>query len=146
MTRVLVAVLAVAAVVGFGVVAVREWSSVSQTSSSRALADRTVALDGEQITCATLVPDGCDFDLQFAFDRWGGQIGVFAASDLGPWARGVGPAQAVTLGLRACSVAGTPGKTFLEFVDVAHRTVPDASSPDLFPIWQQARTVLCPTT
>ncbi|WP_137724125.1 hypothetical protein [Prescottella subtropica] len=145
MARILAAVITVAVLVGCGVVAVRGWSTLSQTSSSRTLDDRTVELDGKPVTCATLVPGGCDFDLQFAFDRWGGQIGVYAAADLGPWARGAGTSQSVVLGLRACSVSRTPGKTFLEFVDVAHRTVPDASSPELFPIWRQARTVLCPT-
>ena len=145
MSRILVAVMVVAALFGVGVVAVRQLSEVSHTVSERSPEDRTVQVDRTPVTCRSLVPEGCDFDLQHAFDRWGGQIGVYAASDLGPWGRGLGPAAAVTLGLRACDIASTPGKTFLEFVEVGRATHPEASSPQLFPLWQQAQRLLCPS-
>lgn len=147
MSRIVVAVLVVAAIAGIGAAAVWRMSqvvSVSTTSSSRVPDDRSVSVAGRQVTCTALLPGGCDYDLQSAFDTWGGQLDVFLASDLGPWGRGLGAGQAAKLGLQACDTSRTPGQTFLEFRSVAQVGHPNASGPDLFPFWDQARRVLCP--
>ncbi|WP_430332629.1 hypothetical protein [Rhodococcus sp. ACT016] len=145
MSRILVAVLIVAAMFGGGVLVVRAMSDVSSTNATRSLEQRAVPFDGRTVTCAELFPGGCTFDLQLAFDRWGGHLEVFGATDLGPWGRGVSRPEAAKLGLEACETSSVPGETFLEFSEQARIDHPEASSPQLFPFWDQARRVLCPS-
>lgn len=144
-SRILVAVLTVAAVFGLGFMIVREASDLPSRTAPRAVEDRSVAFDGETVTCATLFGDGCDIDVQLAFDRWGGQLDVFASRDLGPWGRGLSGPAVAKLGLEACDTASMPGRTFLEYVETARIDHPDASSPQLFPFWDEAGRVLCPS-
>jgi len=147
-SRILVAVAVVVALVGVGVAAAWEIPRAVRESNGaaaeRALDERAVPVGGRTVTCAELFPEGCNYDLQFAFDRWGGQLDPFLASDLGPWGRGVAPAQAVKLGLEACNTARIPGQTFLEYLDLAQAERPEASSAQLFPFWHEAQRVLCP--
>lgn len=147
MARILVVVMVVAAIAGVVFGFVHEMSTVSRVSdagAARALDDRSVSVGGRSVTCTQLVPGGCDFGVQLAFGRWGGQLDVFLASDLGPWGRGLPPGEAAKLGLQACDTSSTPGQTFLEFLHVAQVDRPEATSPQLFPFWDQARRVLCP--
>jgi len=144
-SRILVALLTVAAVFGIGFVIAREMSDLPSRVTPRAVEDRSVAFAGGTVTCAALFGDGCDIDAQLAFDRWGGQLDVFASRDLGPWGRGLSAPEAAKLGLQACDTASMPGRTFLEFVETARIDHPDASSPQLFPFWDDAGRVLCPS-
>lgn len=144
MSRVVVAVLVVAALLGTGFAFYHAMSGVTQTSTDRPLANDVVTVRGRTVTCAELLPDGCSFDLQFAFDRWGDQLNSYVASDLGPWGRGLPVEPAAKLGLQACNLSSMPGQTYLEFERVARADHPDASTAQLFPFWDQARRVLCP--
>ncbi|WP_433604278.1 hypothetical protein [Prescottella agglutinans] len=146
MSRIVVAVLTVVAVFGLGFAIVREMSDLPSRTAPRAVEDRAVTFDGGTVTCAALLGDGCDIDVQLAFDRWGGQLDVFASRDLGAWGRGLAAPEAAKLGLEACDTASMPGRTFLEFVETARIDHPDASSPQLFPIWDEAGRVLCPSS
>ncbi|MCL2533677.1 MAG: hypothetical protein FWE39_05880 [Nocardiaceae bacterium] len=145
MSRILVAVLIVAAMLGGGVLIVRAMSDVPPENATRSLDERAVSFDGRTVTCVELLADGCSFDVQLAFDRWGGQLGVFGATDLGSWGRGLSRPEVAKLGLEACDTSSVPGKTYLEFVETARIDHPEASSPQLFPFWDQARRVLCPS-
>ncbi|GAB2646963.1 hypothetical protein ABI214_01450 [Prescottella soli] len=145
MSRILVAVLVVAAVFGVGFAIARGISDLPSKNVPRSLEDRSVVFDGRTVTCASLFAEGCGPDLQLAFDRWGGQLDVFASRDLGPWGRGLSRPAAVKLGLEACDTASMPGRTFLEFVETARIDHPDASSPELFPFWNEAGRALCPS-
>ncbi|PTR27418.1 hypothetical protein C8K36_10440 [Rhodococcus sp. OK519] len=144
MSRIIVAVLLVAALFGTGVAFYRVLSDVAPASTDRPLANEVATVKGRTMTCAELLPDGCTFDLQFAFDRWGDGLNAFVASDLGPWGRGLPVAPAAKLGLEACNTASMPGRTYLEFEPVARVDHPGASTPELYPFWNQAREILCP--
>ncbi|ABG99172.1 conserved hypothetical protein (plasmid) [Rhodococcus jostii RHA1] len=87
----------------------------------------------------------CGFDLQTVYNDVGGRLeGFVHTADLGPYADRIGVAASANLSLRACVLARTSGRTFLEFVDVSQPAHPDAGSPELFPFWNRAREELCP--
>ncbi|ORL31728.1 hypothetical protein A5N78_13065 [Prescottella equi] len=144
MSRIIVAVLVVAALLGTGFAFYRALSDVAQTSTERPLADEVATVRGRTVTCVELLPDSCSFDMQFAFDRWGDGLNAYLASDLGPWGRGVSDASAAKLGLQACNLSSIPGQTYLEFERVARADHPDANTSQLYPFWDQARRILCP--
>lgn len=146
MSRVIVAVLVVAALLGTGFALYRALSDAAQASRERSLVDDVATVRGRTVTCAELLPDGCAFDLQFAFDRWGAGLDGFVVSDLGPWGSGLPVSSAVELGLQACHLASMPGRTYLEFETAARSDRPEASTAELFPFWDQARRVLCPVS
>lgn len=144
-SRVIAALLVVAALVGTGFVFHRALSDVARTPSERSLVDDVATVRGRTVTCAQLLPDVCSFDLQFAFDRWGEGLDGFVTSDLGPWGSGLPVPAAAELGLQACHLSSMPGQTYLEFERVVRVHRPEASVADLFPFWDRARRVLCPT-
>lgn len=145
MSRILVAVLVVAALFGVGVASFRALSDVAGEDGARPVENSAFTVRGRTVTCAELLPDGCDFELQHAYDRWGEGLGAYVTSDLGPWGRGLGVQEAAQLGLEACITAGVPGRTFLEYLDRVRVDRPEATSPELFPFWDQARRILCPS-
>lgn len=145
MSRIIVAVLVVVALLGTGFAFYHALSDVAQTSTERPLANDVATVQGRTVTCAELLPDGCSFDMQFAFDRWGDGLNAYVSSDLGPWGRGLAVAPTAKLGLQACNLSSMPGQTYLEFEQVARADHPDASTAQLFPFWDQARRVLCPS-
>ncbi len=110
MSRIIVAVLVVAALLGTGFAFYSALSDVAQTSTERPLADDVATVRGRTVTCVELLPDSCSFDMQFAFDRWGDGLNAYLASDLGPWGRGVSDASAAKLGLQACNLSSIRGR------------------------------------
>ncbi|MGF7123045.1 hypothetical protein [Rhodococcus sp. AG1013] len=143
-TRVLVGVVVVAALCGFGFAFYRMVSDLPQTETSRPMVKETFTIGGQPTTCEGLF-GSCDFNLQTSFNQWGRNLDVFGdAPTLGPYGREIGFPASAKLGLQACEIARAPGRTYLEFLDVAHVEHPEATSPQLFPFWDLAARELCP--
>ncbi|AWK75919.1 hypothetical protein CBI38_29220 [Rhodococcus oxybenzonivorans] len=120
-------------------------SRTPQDTAARPMEDKAFMIDGRPMTCRELFPPGCDFDLQYSYNRWGERLESFVdTSDLGPYARDIGFAASAKLSLQACRLSETSGKTILEFVELARRDHPEADSPQVFPVWNRARQFLCP--
>ncbi|QBJ98722.1 hypothetical protein ERC79_14005 [Rhodococcus sp. ABRD24] len=142
--RVLVGVAIIAALCGFGVALYRFVSELPRTPTSRPIVSESFTIGDRPSTCSDLF-GVCDYNLQLSYNRWGRQLDVFQdAPTLGPYGRELGFAASALLGLQACDVARTPGRTYLEFLDRANVEHPEATSPQLFPFWDLATRELCP--
>ncbi|CAG7634652.1 hypothetical protein SIM91_43500 [Rhodococcus opacus] len=118
----------------------------SRDTTPRPLAEETFTIGGRPATCSALFGQPCDYTLQSEFNRWGSGLESFVeSSPLGSYAADIGFVASAKLSLRACGLARTVGKTFLEFEALARRDHPDATSPQLFPFWNRTRQGLCPT-
>lgn len=139
-------VLIVVALCALAVVVIRTIFESSRDTTPRPIADTTFTIHGRPTTCGALFGQPCDYTLQSAYNRWGAGLEPFIeSSPLGPYATEIGFVASAKLSLQACGLNRTVGKTFLEFVALARREHPDATSPDLFPFWNRTRQALCPT-
>ncbi|KAA0017021.1 hypothetical protein [Antrihabitans cavernicola] len=135
--------------VGVGLFFLGSTYLVSDPSPSAApppLADTAYTVNGRPTTCTDLFHQPCDFTLQYGYDMWGQHLESFVNSGvLGTYRDDIGFVASAELSLQACGVAHTTGKTFLDYLDLAHTDHPEAGSPQLFPFWNRTRQDLCPS-
>lgn len=133
--------LAAAAVVGIVLFFVFVDSS-EETDFS--LENTSFSIDGSTMNCAQLWGSECDYNTQWAFNKWGMNLDrITTKDDLGAFAREVGPQTRAKLALEGCIVSMRSDNSVLNFEESAQDEHPGVSSADLFPIWDFARTDIC---
>ncbi|ANS28684.1 hypothetical protein R1CP_20010 [Rhodococcus opacus] len=146
MARLVRTVLVLLIVAGLGFAVFQVLRHDPEHPEPHPLADAVFVISGRPTTCADLLTHPCDYTLQTQYNQWGARLEQFlTTSPLGPYADRIGFAASAKLSLQACALSRTVGKTFLEFVAVAHVDNPDATSPELFPFWNRTRQSLCPS-
>lgn len=145
MKRIANVLLIIVVVGGIGIALYFLVSEAAQDTPPRPLADQAFTINGRPTTCSELFRHACDFNLQSEYNMWGDGVESFVTSSaLGSYAEDIGFVATAKLSLQACGLSRTPGKTFLEFIDLARLDQPDASSAQLFPFWNRTRQDLCP--
>lgn len=108
------------------------------------LEDTSFTIDGQAQTCAQLWGSACDYQTQYAFNRWGENLDKITGRDnLGAFAREAGPAERARLALQACIVSMRSDNSVLTLAEVEQGQHPGVTDADLFPIWDFARTDIC---
>ncbi|MCW4354488.1 hypothetical protein ONR57_14355 [Hoyosella sp. YIM 151337] len=108
--------------------------------------NRTYAIEGRQQTCAEFFGETCDFETQDGFNRWGDQLDEFIVDErrMGSFARDIGFTETGKIALRACVLTQSSGNTVDDLVEYTRRDHPEATTAQVFPIWNAARWHLCP--
>ncbi|WP_278312722.1 hypothetical protein [Lolliginicoccus levis] len=105
----------------------------------------TFAVDGSQQTCADFYGETCNFDEQSGFNNWAAGLDKFVAEQrLGSFARDIGPVDTRKIALQTCILTVKSGKTIDDLVAYVRQMHPDATTAQVFPIWNAARWHLCP--
>ena len=133
-----VVAIAIGAVLFFVLVDSSESTEVRQESL-------TYAVNGSQQTCADFYGATCDFDTQLGFNRWGGGLDGFVGEQrMGSFARDIGFVDTSKIALEACILTAKSGKTIEDLLAYTRQNHPDATTAEVFPIWNAARWHLCP--
>ncbi|GGC52457.1 hypothetical protein IEU95_10615 [Hoyosella rhizosphaerae] len=107
--------------------------------------DLTFAIEGSQQNCAMFYGEPCDYDTQEGFNRWAQDLDRFVPEQrMGSFARDIGFTETSKISLKACVLTQNSTNTVDDLLAYTRERHPDATTAQVFPIWNAARWHLCP--
>ncbi|MBB3036308.1 hypothetical protein [Hoyosella altamirensis] len=137
----------VAAIVAVVIGAVLFFIFIDRSETTEQAQDNpTYAIDGRQQTCAEFFGETCDFETQDGFNRWAADLDGFITEEqrMGSFARDIGFTETGKIALKACVLTQSSDNTVNDLVEFTQRDHPEATTAQVFPIWNAARWHLCP--